>query len=197
MRFAETGVAGAIVIDPVVHRDPRGFFLETFHSDKYAAAGLPAVFLQDNHSRSTGGTLRGLHMQILKPQGKLVRVVEGEIWDVALDVRPESPTFMKWTAATLSAENFRQLYIPPGCAHGFCVMSGWRRCNTSAPSCTTPPTRSRSRGTIQPPPFRGRCGSRCCRRAIRPRARSKKCWRLWQTAAPVFYGRSCGPLGLL
>ena len=123
MRFAETEVAGAFVVEPVVHRDPRGFFLETFHAAKYAAAGIPALFVQDNHSRSTAGTLRGLHMQILKPQGKLVRVIEGEIWDVALDVRPESPTFMKWTAATLSAEDFRQLYIPPGCAHGFCVMS--------------------------------------------------------------------------
>jgi dTDP-4-dehydrorhamnose 3,5-epimerase len=123
MRFAETEVAGAVVVDPVVHRDPRGFFLETFHSEKYAAAGIPSLFVQDNHSLSAGGTLRGLHMQILKPQGKLVRVIEGEIWDVALDVRPESPTFMKWTGATLSAENFRQLYIPPGCAHGFYVVS--------------------------------------------------------------------------
>jgi dTDP-4-dehydrorhamnose 3,5-epimerase len=123
MRFAETEVAGAMRVDPAVHRDARGFFLESFHAEKYAAAGLPALFVQDNHSRSTGGTLRGLHMQILKPQGKLVRVIEGEIWDVALDVRPESPTFMKWTAETLSAENFRQLYIPPGCAHGFCVTS--------------------------------------------------------------------------
>jgi dTDP-4-dehydrorhamnose 3,5-epimerase len=123
MRFAETEVAGAIVIDPVVYRDPRGFFLETFHAAKYAVAGIPSLFVQDNHSLSAGGTLRGLHMQILKPQGKLVRVIEGEIWDVALDVRPESPTFMRWTAATMSAENFRQLYIPPGCAHGFCVMS--------------------------------------------------------------------------
>lgn len=123
MRFADTEVAGAVVIDPVVHRDPRGFFLETFHAEKYAAAGIPALFVQDNHSLSSRGTLRGLHMQILKPQGKLVRVIEGEIWDVALDVRPESSTFMRWTAATLSSENFRQLYIPPGCAHGFYVVS--------------------------------------------------------------------------
>ena len=123
MRFVDTEVEGAILIDPVVHRDPRGFFLETFHAGKYAAAGIPSHFVQDNHSLSAGGTLRGLHMQILKPQGKLVRVVEGEIWDVAIDVRPESPTFMRWTAATLSAANFRQLYIPPGCAHGFYVAS--------------------------------------------------------------------------
>jgi dTDP-4-dehydrorhamnose 3,5-epimerase len=123
MRFAETEVAGAVVVDPVVHRDARGFFLETFHAEKYAAAGIPSLFVQDNHSLSAGGTLRGLHMQILKAQGKLVRVIEGEIWDVALDVRPESPTFMRWTGVALSAANFRQLYIPPGCAHGFYVMS--------------------------------------------------------------------------
>ena len=123
MRFAETEVAGAIVVDPEVHRDPRGFFLETFHAEKYAAAGLPSAFVQDNHSQSSQGTLRGLHMQILKPQGNLVRVIEGEIWDVALDVRPESPTFMRWTAAVLSADNFRQLFVPPGCAHGFYVVS--------------------------------------------------------------------------
>ena len=123
MRFADTEVAGAIAIDPVVHRDPRGFFLESFHAAKYAAAGLPTLFVQDNHSLSAGGTLRGLHMQILKPQGKLVRVIEGEIWDIALDVRPESPTFLRWTGATLSADNFRQLFVPVGFAHGFLVLS--------------------------------------------------------------------------
>ena len=123
MRFAETEVAGVVLIEPQVHRDSRGFFLETFHAAKYAAAGLPTAFVQDNHSLSARGTLRGLHLQVLKPQGKLVRVTEGEIWDVALDIRPESRTFMKWTSATLTAANFQQLYIPPGCAHGFCVMS--------------------------------------------------------------------------
>ena len=123
MRFVETEIAGVTVVEPDIHRDARGFFLETFHAAKYAAAGIPSTFLQDNHSSSARGTLRGLHMQILRPQGKLVRVTAGEIWDVALDVRPDSPTFMRWTAATLSAENFRQLYIPPGCAHGFCVTS--------------------------------------------------------------------------
>ena len=123
MRFVETEVAGVIVVEPDIHRDGRGFFLETFHAAKYAAAGIPATFVQDNHSASARGTLRGLHMQILQPQGKLVRVTAGEIWDVALDVRPDSPTFMHWTGSTLSAENFRQLYIPPGCAHGFCVMT--------------------------------------------------------------------------
>ena len=89
----------------------------------YAEAGLPAGFVQDNHSSSVRHTLRGLHMQMRKPQGKLVRVTEGEIWDVAVDLRPNSPTRNRRTAAVLSADNFMQLYIPPGCAHGFCVMS--------------------------------------------------------------------------
>jgi dTDP-4-dehydrorhamnose 3,5-epimerase len=123
MRVTETDIPGVIVVEPDVFRDARGFFLETFHAAKYAAAGLPAVFVQDNHSMSIRGTLRGLHMQLRKPQGKLVRVVEGEIWDVAVDVRPESPAFGRWRAETLSAANHKQLYVPPGCAHGFCVLS--------------------------------------------------------------------------
>ena len=123
MRFVETAIPGVIVIEPDVHRDARGFFLETFHAAKYGAAGIPEAFVQDNHSSSVRNTLRGLHMQVKNPQGKLVRVIEGEIWDVAVDVRPGSATFGRWVAETLSAENFRQLYIPPGCAHGFCVLS--------------------------------------------------------------------------
>ena len=125
MRFNETRIPGVILIEPDVHRDPRGYFLETFHARKYAAAGIPELFVQDNHSASTLGTLRGLHMQVRKPQGKLVRVVEGEIWDVAVDVRPSSPTLGQWVGEVLSADNFKQLYVPPGCAHGFCVLS-WR-----------------------------------------------------------------------
>ena len=123
MRFSETAVQGVILVEPDVHRDPRGYFLETFHAGKYKAAGIPEVFLQDNESVSARNTLRGLHLQMRKPQGKLVRVVEGEIWDVAVDVRRDSPTFGRWTAAVLSGENFRQLYVPVGCAHGFCVLS--------------------------------------------------------------------------
>ena len=123
MRFFPKELPGVVVVEPDVHRDPRGYFLETFHAEKYAAAGIPPVFVQDNHSSSVRHTLRGLHMQVRKPQGKLVRVTEGEIWDVAVDVRPGSPTFGRWTAEILSATNFRQLYIPPGCAHGFCVLS--------------------------------------------------------------------------
>jgi dTDP-4-dehydrorhamnose 3,5-epimerase len=124
MRFSESGVAGVLLIEPVVHRDARGYFVETFHAEKYAAAGIPTSFVQDNHSASVGQTLRGLHMQGRRPQGKLVRVVEGEIWDVAVDLRRGSPTYRRWAAEVLSADNFRQLYLPPGCAHGFCVLSG-------------------------------------------------------------------------
>jgi dTDP-4-dehydrorhamnose 3,5-epimerase len=118
-----TDLPGVLIVEPVVHRDARGFFLETYHAAKFAAAGIAVSFVQHNHSASVRNTLRGLHLQRTKPQGKLVRVIEGAIWDVAVDVRPESPTFGKWTATTLSAENFRQLYVPPGFAHGFCVLS--------------------------------------------------------------------------
>ncbi len=123
MQFHNTSIPGVILVEPDLYRDARGFFLETFHAGKYGEAGIPQSFVQDNHSLSVRDTLRGLHMQVKNPQGKLVRVVEGEIWDVAVDVRPESPSFGQWTAATLSADNFHQLYIPPGCAHGFCVLS--------------------------------------------------------------------------
>lgn len=122
MRFSRTPL-GVIVIEPDVHRDARGYFLETFQAAKYAEAGIPTRFVQDNQSRSIRNTLRGLHMQVIRPQGKLVRVSEGEVWDVAVDVRLGSPTYGQWAAEILSAENFRQVYIPPGCAHGFCVLS--------------------------------------------------------------------------
>ena len=123
MRFVQTDLPGVLVIEPDVHQDPRGFFLETYHAAKYRAGGIEAPFVQDNHSRSIRGTLRGLHLQPGRPQGKLIRVVEGEIFDVAVDVRRRSPTFGRWVAVTLSAENFKQCYVPPGFAHGFCVLS--------------------------------------------------------------------------
>jgi dTDP-4-dehydrorhamnose 3,5-epimerase len=123
MQFSELSISGAILIEPDVHRDPRGFFVETFHAAKYAAGGIPSTFVQDNHSASVANTLRGLHMQVRRPQGKLVRVIQGEVWDVAVDVRAGSPTYGQWVGELLSADNFRQLYIPPGCAHGFCVLS--------------------------------------------------------------------------
>lgn len=112
-----------LLIEPDVFPDPRGFFMETFHAVKYAEHGLPAVFLQDNHSRSSRGVLRGLHYQLNNPQGKLVRVVSGEVFDVAVDIRRGSPWFGKWVGAILSEENHRQMYVPPGFAHGFCTLS--------------------------------------------------------------------------
>jgi dTDP-4-dehydrorhamnose 3,5-epimerase len=123
MRFCPTDLPDVILVEPDVHRDARGFFLETFHARKYADGGIPGPFVQDNHSRSVKGTLRGLHAQRQCPQGKLVRAVEGEMFDVAVDIRPSSPTFGRWVGVRLSGENFRQLYIPPGFAHGFCVLS--------------------------------------------------------------------------
>ena len=123
LRFIGTDLPGVILIEPQVFRDARGFFLETFHAGKYAAAGIPQTFVQDNQSSSVKNTLRGLHLQWRKPQGKLVRVVRGEVWDVAVDLRRDLPTFGRWTAVSLSADNFHQLYVPAGCAHGFCVLS--------------------------------------------------------------------------
>lgn len=123
MEFRKTPLEGVLVIAPDVHRDERGFFLETYHAEKYAAAGLDVSFVQDNHSRSTRGTLRGLHAQLRKPQGKLVRAIEGEIFDVAVDARRGSPTFGRWFGEILSADNFLQLYIPAGFLHGFLVTS--------------------------------------------------------------------------
>jgi dTDP-4-dehydrorhamnose 3,5-epimerase len=123
MDFKPTRIPDVILIEPDVHRDPRGFFLETWHQRKYAAGGIPGPFLQDNHSRSGRGTLRGLHAQREHPQGKLVRAVAGEVFDVAVDIRRGSPTFGRWVGDRLSGENLRQLWIPPGFAHGFCVLS--------------------------------------------------------------------------
>ena len=123
MKFQPTAIPGVLLIEPDVHRDDRGFFLETYHRDKYRQGGLDAEFVQDNHSRSVAGTLRGLHAQLKRPQGKLVRAVRGEIFDVAVDIRRGSPTFGHWVGERLSDDNFRQLWVPPGFAHGFCVLS--------------------------------------------------------------------------
>ncbi|MFQ3580607.1 MAG: dTDP-4-dehydrorhamnose 3,5-epimerase [Chloracidobacterium sp.] len=123
MNFISTELPGVVMIEPQVFRDHRGFFLESYHQAKFAQAGLDVTFVQDNHSKSVRGTLRGLHAQRRRPQGKLVRVVSGEIFDVVVDIRPSSLTFGRWLGVTLSAENFRQLYVPPGFVHGFCVVS--------------------------------------------------------------------------
>ena len=123
MRVVATDLPGVVVIEPAIHADGRGFFLETYHADRYREHGIAGPFVQDNHSRSVAGTLRGLHLQIQRPQGKLIRVIEGEIFDVAVDVRRGSPTFGRWVGVILTAENFKQMYVPPGFAHGFAVVS--------------------------------------------------------------------------
>jgi dTDP-4-dehydrorhamnose 3,5-epimerase len=121
MTVRETGLPGVLLIEPRVFGDARGRFLETWHEGRYRAAGIDAPFVQDNASYSQRGVLRGLHVQNPNPQGKLVGVLMGEVWDVAVDVRPDSPTFRQWVGYTLSAENGHQLWIPPGFAHGFVV----------------------------------------------------------------------------
>jgi len=123
MKFTHLELPGVVLVEPTLFPDERGFFLETFHERKYREGGIPASFVQDNQSRSVEGTLRGLHSQRQHPQGKLVRAIEGEIFDVAVDVRRGSPTFARWVGVRLSAENFHQLYVPPGFVHGFCVLS--------------------------------------------------------------------------
>jgi len=121
--FIKNEIEGLVVIKPTVFGDDRGFFMETFHKDEFAAAGITREFVQDNHSKSTKGVLRGLHFQTENTQGKLVRVIQGEVFDVAVDCRPGSATFGKWYGVTLSAENKVQFYVPEGFAHGFLVLS--------------------------------------------------------------------------
>lgn len=124
MKVTETGLPGVVIIEPRVFGDSRGFFQEVFHEERYRTeAGIPETFVQDNHSRSSLGVLRGLHFQVEKPQGKLVQVSRGEVFDVAVDINPESNTYKAWFGAVLNDTNHKQLYIPPGYAHGFLVLS--------------------------------------------------------------------------
>ncbi len=125
MKFISTSLPGVVLIEPQCFRDGRGFFMETFQARQFAEAGLPTVFVQDNHSASCQGTLRGLHYQVSHVQGKLVRVVAGEVFDVAVDLRRSSPTFGQWLSTLLSAQNQLQIWIPPGFAHGFYAASPW------------------------------------------------------------------------
>jgi len=123
MQVVQTAIPEVLIIEPQVYGDERGFFFESFNQQKFEAlTGIKADFVQDNHSRSAVNVLRGLHYQIQQPQGKLVRVVAGEVFDVAVDLRRESATFGKWAGVVLSAENKRQLWVPPGFAHGFLVL---------------------------------------------------------------------------
>ena len=123
MKVTPTGLPEVLLIEPRVFGDARGFLLESWNEREFERLGIRARFVQDNHSFSLRGTLRGLHAQRRRPQGKLVRAVEGEMFDVAVDIRRGSPTFAKWVGVTLSGENLRQFYVPPGFAHGFCVLS--------------------------------------------------------------------------
>jgi len=123
LSIKETELPGVIIIESDLYPDHRGFFRELYHKEKYSAAGLKSEFVQDNHSRSVKGVLRELHYQLRNPQGKLVTALSGEIFDVAVDIRAGSPNFGKWTGVHLSPQSSRQIYIPPGFAHGFCVLS--------------------------------------------------------------------------
>ncbi len=123
IKVSRCPIEGLLVIEPAIHRDPRGYFAETYNQRDLKEAGLDAVFVQDNQSMSYKGVLRGLHYQISHPQGKLVRVIRGKVFDVAVDIRKGSSSYGKWFGVELSAENFRQFYIPEGFAHGFLVLS--------------------------------------------------------------------------
>ena len=125
MNVVETKLKDVLIIEPAVFEDARGFFMETYHQRRYQQAGVSATFVQDNLSRSVRHTLRGLHFQRKQPQAKLVQVLAGAVFDVAVDVRPDSITFGQWVGINLSADNRRQLFIPEGFAHGFCVLSDW------------------------------------------------------------------------
>jgi dTDP-4-dehydrorhamnose 3,5-epimerase len=121
VKFTPTVIPDVIVVEPAVHQDHRGFFMETWHAGKFRQAGLDLAFVQDNHSHSVRNTIRGLHYQVVRPQGKLVRAVAGEIFDVAVDLRRSSPSYGKWVGVTLSAANRLQVWIPEGFAHGYYV----------------------------------------------------------------------------
>ena len=123
MEFTATQISDVVVIDPLVHEDERGFLMETWQAERFQAAGIDAVFVQDVHSRSARGTVRGLHYQINQAQGKLIRVIRGEAFDVAVDIRKSSPTFGQWVGEILSEGNRKLLWVPPGFAHGFMVLS--------------------------------------------------------------------------
>lgn len=123
MKVIDTGLPGVLLLEPKVFGDQRGFFMETYQAARYHDSGMPDCFVQDNHSRSRRGVLRGLHNQLVQPQGKLVWVTRGAVFDVAVDIRRGSPHFGRWYGSVLDDVDHRQLYIPPGFAHGFCVLS--------------------------------------------------------------------------
>jgi dTDP-4-dehydrorhamnose 3,5-epimerase len=138
VRKVQTGINDVLVLLPQVFGDERGFFFESYNERAFRELGIPYHFVQDNHSRSQKNVLRGLHYQIQHPQGKLVRVVSGEVFDVAVDLRRDSPTFGKWIGEVISAENKRILWVPPGFAHGFLVLSDWAEFLYKATDCYAP-----------------------------------------------------------
>jgi len=123
MQITKTAISGPVIIEPDVYRDRRGIFFEVYHAERFSAAGLPRMFVQDNHSESVRGTVRGLHWQWRRPQAKLVRTIQGHIFDVVVDIRRGSPTFGAWIGVDLAADSHRQMYVPEGFAHGFCTVS--------------------------------------------------------------------------
>ena len=147
--FTPTGIAGMMVVEPTLFGDARGYFMETYNYNEFAAAGLDMTFVQDNQSKSKRGVLRGLHFQTKNSQGKLVRVIRGEVFDVGVDLREGSATFGQWYGLLLSEENHKQLYIPEGFAHGFLVTARKRNSSINAPASTTPPARAACCGTIR------------------------------------------------
>lgn len=149
-KFIKTELPGVLIVEPTVFGDERGYFMETFQKEEFAAAGITDEFVQDNQSRSSRGVLRGVHFQKEHTQGKLVRVTKGEVFDVAVDCRPNSETFGKWTGVVLSEENKRQFYVPQGFAHGFLVLSDAAEFCYNAPTTTTPPPKAASPTTMPP-----------------------------------------------
>ena len=123
MKLSSGALEGILIVEPQVYQDQRGYFMETYRQSRYQASGLKSAFIQDNLSYSSKGTLRGMHFQVTKPQAKLIQVLAGKVFDVAVDLRQKSSTFGQWMGIVLSDENHRQLYVPEGFAHGFCVMS--------------------------------------------------------------------------
>lgn len=167
--FIETEIPGVVVIEPTVFGDDRGYFMETYQIDDFAAAGIDKPFVQDNQSRSTKGVLRGLHFQKNHTQGKLVRVTMGEVYDVAVDCRPNSKTFGKWVGVTLSAENKKMFYIPEGFAMAFWCCLMWRNSAISVPTYMIRPQRAASPMMTRPSTFSGRTAAA----SIRPAPRTK------------------------
>ena len=128
MKLIATSLEGVIIVEPAVFKDDRGFFMETYHQTRYSTGGIRRTFVQDNLSYSVQGTLRGLHYQVKHAQAKLIQVIKGEIFDVVVDIRPASPTFGQWAGFHLSEQNQRQIFVPEGFAHGFCVLSPSAHC---------------------------------------------------------------------